>query len=220
MFDIPAYSNPYSVTGWQVTGVPLDGELVEAEGFCYRFPASLWDVTTLPHMPFTTIRTCANLGNIPPAVWRSNAVRRGAVIALETVSDARLKSMSSEAHACWSQFSEDIKKRISWMHLIGAHRDIQDRMASPLASYLVEVRTLQDDFLPRMFAQGSADIALQAEKLKAILDLPLNTRPKPECCSFQEFLWPGRNELPSWAADRYAEALNGNFKTMHYTPAS
>jgi len=212
------------MTRWLVSDVPLpdnngDAGLQTCEGFSYRLPASLWDITTIPIPTFTTVRICSQLANVPPRVWRSNTVRRGAVVELETFSDAKLRSMAEEAYRCWQQLAEDIKKRISWMHLLGGHEDIQNRMASPLVVYQIEIRTLHDDFLARLFAQGSADIAYQAEALHRVITAPRNTEPEPEVCEFTKFLWPCRQELPSWAAERYARALSNDYNNFTHSPA-
>ena len=214
-FLTPPGLEPQSLTKWLVSEVPLDGKLTTCHGVSYRFAASTWDVTTLPATSFTTVRVLAQLADVPPKVWRTNADRPDMILELEMVSDAKLNSMMQEAYNCWKAFAKGITERTRWMHLIGGHADIQKRMCSPLCVYRVEVRTLQDDYLARMYASGSAEIALQAELLHQVEQdiAPRNWDPIP--VAFKHFLWPGKSdEIPSWAAGRYAKALAGGFHTV------
>jgi len=210
-YDLPVLR----VEKFLVSDCVIDKKLTVCHGVKYHFLASLFDVSTIPQLPFTSVIVGVLYGEHEPKVWRSNTVSRDFVIELESVSDAGTKSMQDEARSCWAQFKHDIKKKIQWMNLIGIHKDIQDRMLSPLTVRRVEIRTLQDDMLARMFACGTAEIARIAETLHHIEQ---ETAKEPGLISSKEFFWSSRDEeVPSWAAKRYADAMNNNYQTISTT---
>jgi hypothetical protein len=199
-----------------VRDVPVDGKLTSAEGHIFSFPLSLWDAQTIPLLPWTIVQVSYSYGDCQPIIWRMGTEDRDVVLELEGYSDAGTASMQNEARNCWSQLVVGVKKRIEWLNLIGVHKDSQARASSGIDCYRIMVRTLQDDFLARAFAQGSADVAFQIERLVKEVGLSKNISEHNSNVSADEFFW-GDPLIPAWAAGRYAEALNNNFKTVQAT---
>jgi hypothetical protein len=81
-------------------------------------------------------------------------------------------------------------------------------MASPYEMRMVEVRTLQDDYLARMAASGNAEIARMAHTLHEYETMVRkNDVMADPCVEFSSFLWnPEWSRIPEWARKKYLQA--------------
>lgn len=201
----------------QVHGVPLEKDKLSiAEGVCYTFPLNIADLAYLPHLTWTTIR----IGPIvtptsEPVVWRTASKRNDLCVELEAFSDAGTRTMIDEARACWEEMRQQVAKRVKWMKLIGVHPQICQRMVEPLCEREIQIRTLHDDYLARMFAVGSAELARASNLLHAyegVMD-----QSQSSGTSLQNFLWGEDDPIPDWAISRYDRALAGGYRYINHT---
>jgi hypothetical protein len=142
-----------------------------------------------------------------------NAVRNDLVVELESVSDAGTKTILEEAQDVWEDMVAKIAKSCKWLKTIGAHQEIIDRATEFARLRAIEIRTLQDDLVPRMYAQGSADIARVAASLRHDEE-SLEGKEISKGAPFEQFLWPENSPLPKWAQNRYDRALIGNYQIL------
>ncbi len=97
------------------------------------------------------------------------------------------------------------------MSLIGAHREVINRVQEPVRRRLIKVYTLQDDFLAKMYAVGSADIA----RIAGVISRKDNETKGDNfigAIKLENFLW-GLNEtqLEDWQQQRYDRAVAGDY---------
>lgn len=196
-----------------VSGFPLDGKLHDVFGYVIKFNANLSDVATLPKMSWTNV--CVGpvaCEMAEPWVWRTNAKSPELFVELETESDARCNSLKDEASKCWDAFSALVNKKAQFMHLIGGHQEVLNRMREPMALREIQVRTLHDDYLAMMYAVGSSEIVRIAKLLAEI-----QQHKNPEVLGnmkLEDFMSGVTTELDEWQKKRYDEAIAGNFQLL------
>jgi len=66
-----------------------------------------------------------------PLFYAANAKGVPPSIALESTSDSHMRSMMEEAVRCWDAAHEDAEKRAGWLHTLGAHPCVYDRLVAP-----------------------------------------------------------------------------------------
>lgn len=180
-------------------------------GFHFSFFANLTDIATLPKLPWTTIFVGPPEDAGEPMAWRMNASDASTFVELETISDAGLSTMLDEARKAWENFMTTIFRSARYMALIGAHEEVLNRVQEPTKRRLVKVYTLQDDFLAKMYAVGSADIVRIAGIL-ARHDRESKNDNFIGAMKLEQFLW-GINEskLEDWQQRRYNRAMDGDY---------
>jgi len=203
---------PFHVHRVLVTDCEL-AERREPIGVIYRFLANLTDVATIPRLGLTNVFIGDQSTRSEPWIWRAAAENPSVCVSVEETSDAGMTSLETEARKAWQSMSEEFQRRGHWMSLIGLHRDIITRASEPFHLREVEIRTMQDDMLARMFATGSAEIARVASMLHRIEEKQLDREPEFKS-TLQRFMWPVEDELPDWAQRRYDEALAGGFEVL------
>lgn len=184
-----------------------------ATGVIYSFLANLTDVATIPHLDWTGIRVREPATVSEPWIWRSDAADPSICVSVEEESDSLGSSLVSEAKKAWQSMSEEINRRCRWMSLIGLHRQIIARVREPLNLRHVEIRTVHDDMLARMFATGSAEIARVAGILHRIEENQRDREPEYRT-TLKKFLWGQTDEVPMWAQTRYDAALAGGYHVL------
>lgn len=187
-----------------------DGQ--QAIGTVYQFIANITDAATIPLPSYTTIKVGAWQNPAEPWIWRAACANPEVCITVEDVSDAGTSSLKQEARKCWQSLSTDINSRCRRMSLIGLHEDIIRRISDPLQLRTIEVRTLHQDMLARMFAQGSAEIARCAGVLHMVDQRQQNRQPLAGT-HLETFLW-GDDGIPETARRRYQQALNGEYEVV------
>ena len=204
---IPAYVHRVRITDHDTS----DGR--EALGVIYRFLANITDVTTIPTMTNTSVLIGPWATTSEPWVWRADAANPDICVGVEEVSDSGGSSLNEEARKSWQSMSEEIGRRARWMSLIGLHRQIIERVSEPMHLRHIEVRTLHDDMLARMFATGSAEIARCASVLHMVEERQQSREPEYGS-TLEKFLWPRQDEIPDWARTRYDQALAGGYQVL------
>jgi hypothetical protein len=201
-----------SVKRFYVAGVPGFSEPVV--GTAYSFVANVTDVATIPILPWTVVYL-GPFYSMPhgPRVWRMNAARQDLIVELESISDAGTKTILEEAQDVWDEMVAKIAKSAKWLRTIGAHQEVIDRATEFSRLRAIEVRTLQDDFLARVYAQSSADMVRTVASLRFDEEC-LESQEITEGVTLEKFLWPENPKLPKWAQDRYDRALVGNYRIL------
>ena len=204
---IPAHVHRVLITDHETS----DGR--PAIGVIYRFLANITDAATLPTMTNTSVLIGPWATTSEPWVWRADAANPDVCVGVEETSDSGCSSLNEEARKSWQSMSEEIGRRARWMSLIGLHRQIIERVSDPMHLRHIEVRTMHDDMLARMFAMGSAEISRCASILHAVEESQLNREPEFRS-TLVKFLWPRADEIPDWAQRRYDEALAGGYEVL------
>ena len=182
-------------------------------GVIYQFLANVTDVATIPKLTHTTITVGDKATVSEPWLWPAAAADRAIRVGVEETSDAGCASLNEEARKAWQSMADELRRRGNWVSLIGVHGDVIDRILEPLHLRHVEIRTLHDDLLARMFAMGSAEIARCASVLHLVEERQLDREPEWRS-TFERFLWPRQDDIPEWAAARYDEALAGGYQVV------
>jgi hypothetical protein len=182
-------------------------------GVIYRFLANLTDVATIPRLDVTNVIIGGPTTRSEPWIWRAAAENPAVCVSVEETSDAGATSLEAEARKAWQSMAEEFQRRGHWMSLIGLHEDIVMRAAEPFHLRAIEIRTMHDDMLARMFATGSAEIARVASMLHSIEEKQQDREPEFKT-TLQRFMWPVVDELPDWAQKRYDEALAGGYTVL------
>jgi hypothetical protein len=180
-------------------------------GFHFSFFANLTDAATLPKLPWTTIFVGPPEEAGEPMAWRMNASDDSTFVELETISDAGMSTMLDEARKAWQNLMTTVFRSAHYMSLIGAHREVINRVQEPVRRRLIKVYTLQDDFLAKMYAVGSADIA----RIAGVISRKDNETKGDNfigAIKLENFLW-GLNEtqLEDWQQQRYDRAVAGDY---------
>lgn len=204
---IPAHVHRVRITDHETS----DGR--QALGVIYMFLANVTDVATIPVLSHTNILIGGHATTSEPWVWRAAAANPSVCVGVEEVSDANCSSLVDESRKSWQSMADEIRRRTRWMSLIGLHRDIIDRISEPLSLRHIEIRTLHDDMLARMFAMGSAEIARCASVLHMVEERQQNREPEYGS-TLERFLWPRQDEIPDWARARYDQALAGGYQVL------
>jgi hypothetical protein len=180
-------------------------------GFHFSFLANLTDIATLPNLPWTTIFVDSPEEAGEPLAWRMNATDQSTFVELETISDAGMSTMLDEARKAWQNLIATTFKNARYMSLLGAHREVIDRVQEPIKKRRVKVYTLQNDFLAKMYAIGSADIVRIAGVLSR-KDSEDDADHFIGAIKLEHFLW-GLNEtrLEEWQQQRYDKAIAGDY---------
>jgi hypothetical protein len=195
-----------------ITDYECDGQSRPVSGMIYSFLANLTDVATIPRLTWTNIITGDPVTSSEPWIWRVDAARHDICMEVEDESDAGLATLKCEAKKAWAALCSDITKRSRWLNLIGIHKDILARTCEPMQLRQIEIRTIHDDMLARMFATGSAEIARIAGMLH---DYEERTDREPMGrTTMHNFLWGKTDEIPDWAQHRYDQALAGGFRVL------
>jgi hypothetical protein len=195
-----------------ITDYEHGGTCRSVTGVIYSFLANLTDITTIPRMTWTNVMIGPQVTTSEPWIWRTDASQKEVCMEVEDESDAGLSSLKTEAKKSWSSHADEIYKRSRWFSLIGIHRDILERIQESTKLRRVEIRTIHDDMLARMFATGSAELA----RIAGILhDYEEKTDREPiGRTTLEKFLWGQTDTIPNWAQARYDQALAGGFRVL------
>lgn len=187
----------------------MDG-FTAALGTIYQFPLNITDALSLPRPEWTTIYARHVVSkDTAPSIWRAAAVNPAVVVEVENLSDAGLRTMREEAVDCWENMRLFIKAKAKWFKLIGVHPTVQERALEPTSHRQIQIFTLQDDYLARMFALGTQEVAAMAGLLHSVESAQAN---EPiGAITLEEFLWPVEDELEPWQQKRYDAALIGGY---------
>jgi hypothetical protein len=182
-------------------------------GVIYKFIANLTDIATIPRLDWTNIVVGEKSTVAEPWIWRSDAVDPSICVSVEEESDAACSSLVQEAKKAWQAMAVELTRRARWMSLIGLHRQIIARLQEPLHLRHVEIRTIHDDMLARMFATGSAEIARIASILHGLDERERDREPEYRT-TLKKFLWGMSDQIPEWAQSRYDSALAGGYRVL------